>query len=438
MSLTTHETRNVVFVCCTAAGESVRSAGALKSLAGVCLLGITEAAAASNEVFAEVIQVTDVHDARQLIEAARELTKRHGPLHHIVTAQETLLLPVAETCEALEVSGMSSETVRRTLDKSLLKTTLRRGGVEAAADCIVSSVSDAVRFLSVVGFPIMLKPLRGSGALASLMIRTAAELDQALELMQPSPAQPVLAEAFLHGHELCIDTITIDSEPQIYSLCCYYPSIREALEDREQKWTCIMPRVMDDDLYADFIEQGLAAVRALSVGNAFTHMEGFVCDDGRLLGFTDATLRPAGARIGPMLGFAYDVDPYHAWARVMIDGRFDGPWERQYAVGTIFLRGTGSGTIERVDGIEGVNHELSALMVDARWPRTGATKSDTYTGDGYVTIRAPETELVQTALDFIARTVHISYSHSESHLEWKERFQNYEKLNRPAWEVGGH
>jgi hypothetical protein len=194
---------------------------------------------------------------------------------------------------------------------------------------------------------------------------------------------------------------------------------------------------MDDDLYGDFIEQGLAAIRALSVRNSFTHMEGFVNSDDRLLGFTDATLRPAGARIGPMLGFAYDVDPYRAWARVAVDGCFDGPWERKYAVGTIFLRGTGSGVIESVEGTETINRELADLVVDARWPTPGARKSDTYTGDGYITLRHPETNKVKDALELIRAKIKISYSDRETNLQWKDRFQNYQELNRPAWEVGG-
>jgi hypothetical protein len=196
-----------------------------------------------------------------------------------------------------------------------------------------------------------------------------------------------------------------------------------------------MPRGMD--LYGDFIAQGLAAVRALSVGNSFTHMEGFLDDKGRLLGFTDATLRPAGARIGPMLGGCYDIDPYRAWARCVVDGCFDGPFERKYAVGTIFLRGIGSGVIEKVDGLEKVNGELGDLIVDARWPNTGARKSDTYTGDGYITLRHPDTGQVRDALESIRNTIKITYSESETNLQWKDRFQNYQQLNRPAWEVGG-
>jgi len=370
-----------------------------------------------------------------LIAAARHLIEQHGPLDHILTAQETLLEPVAKTREALGIPGMSSATVRQTLDKSLLKSTLRSAGVQTPPDRIVTSKSDAVRFLSEVGFPIMLKPLSGSGALATLLIHTAADLDHALTLMQPSTEYPVLAEAYLHGQELCFDAITLYNETQLHSICFYYPSILEAVEHPELRWSCIMPREID--LYSDFIEQGLAAVRALAVGNSFTHMEGFLDTEGRLLGFTDATLRPAGARIGPMLGFAYDIDPYRAWARVVVDGCFDGPCERKYAVGTIFLRGTGSGVIEKVEGIENIRSELGDLIVDARWPSTGAQKSDTYTGDGYITLRHPDTNKVRDALESIRNTITITYSKPETNLQWKDRFQNYQQLNRPAWEVGG-
>ena len=159
--------------------------------------------------------------------------------------------------------------------------------------------------------------------------------------------------------------------------------------------------------------------------------------------FTDATLRPAGARIGPMLAYAYDIDPYIAWARVAVDGCFDGPWERKYAVGTIFLRGPGSGLVEETHGMESVEMQMGELLVDVRLPRVGASKSVTYTGDGYISVRHPETQGVEDALNFIARTVEITYSHPESleppgeaaSEQWKERLQYFDKqLYKPAWE----
>ncbi|HXM36049.1 MAG TPA: hypothetical protein VN920_12730, partial [Pyrinomonadaceae bacterium] len=332
--------------------------------------------------------------------------------------------------------------VRRALDKSCLKGILRQAGTSTAYDKVITSSNDARQFVAEVGFPIVLKPLNGSGGLATWRIRSAEQLELALELMRPSLEGPVLAEDYLHGQELCIDTITIANEPLFHSICCYRPSILDALEDPRVQWSCVMPRDITGDRYSEFIKQGLSAVRALAIGNAMTHMEGFLLESGGV-SFTDATLRPAGARIGPMLAFAYDIDPYYAWARVAVDGCFDGPWERKFAVGTVFLRGMGDGLVDQVDGVESVRQQVGELVVEAGLPRVGATKSATYTGDGYITVRHPDTAAVENALQLIAQTVRITYSQRESTVQangtaieqWGQRLQYFDKqLNKPAWD----
>ena len=289
----------------------------------------------------------------------------------------------------------------------------------------------------------MLKPLGGSGGLATWCIRSAEQLELALELMQPSPESAVLAEDYLRGQELCIDTITIANEPRFYSICCYRPSILEALENPQIQWTCVMPRDISGDLYRDFIEQGLTAVRALSVGNAMTHMEGFLLEEGGL-SFTDATLRPAGARIGPMLAICLRHRPLpgvgegRRWT-VVLTGRGSASmrWERSFCA-------AGGRTGGAVHGIESVRQHVGELLVEARLPRVGAAKSATYTGDGYITVRHPETQVVEDALQFIAQTVQITYSHPESPAPSSGAVKramgatgcrHFDKqLNKPAWE----
>ena len=437
--------RSVVYVTRHATGESLRSARAVGQLEGVRLLCISEGPprADAAEVFAGQARVADVHDSAQLVAAARALDEKHGPLHQLVTAQETLLEAVARAGEALGLGrGLSVATVRRALDKSLLKRTLAEAGVNTARDCLITSDEDARRFAAEVGFPFVLKPLSGSGGLATWRIIDAAQLERALALVRPAAERALLAEDYVRGEELCLDTITIGGEPRLHSVCCYRPSIMEALENPRLQWSCVMPRDIGGERYREFIEQGLAAVRALSVGDAMTHMEGFLLEGGGHC-FTDATLRPAGARIGPMLGFAYDMNPYRAWARAAVDGCFDGPWERRYAVGTIFLRGVGAGSIERVGGVEEVKRGVGEMIVDARLPRVGAAKSATYTGDGYVTVRHPETRAVEDALRFIAETVEVAYSRAPSPAparedaggQWSEQLQHFTRqLNKPAWE----
>jgi len=318
---------------------------------------------------------------------------------------------------------------------------LQQAGIGVARHRLLTSSDDARRFAADAGLPVVLKPLGGSGGLATWCVRTSSDLDLALELIQPSPDSRVLCEEFLMGEELCIDAITIANEPQVYSICCYRPSILEALEQPAIQWSCVMPRDMSSRLYGEFIAQGLAGIRALAVGDGMIHMEGFLLEGGGVR-FTDATLRPAGARIAPMLQFAYDADPYSAWARATVDGCFDGPWERRYAVGTLFLRGPGEGLVKDVQGMQGVMQRVGDLVVDGRLPRPGAARSATYTGDGYITVRHPETAAVEDAIEFIARTVRVVYTKptsdqptaEETRKQWKERLQYFNKLNRPAWD----
>jgi hypothetical protein len=426
--------RFVVFVARSFTGEMLRSAQAITRLENVALLGICEQPPTS-DVFVDVAHVTDTHDSNQLIGAARLLQQRHGPLNRIVTTQETLLEAVAQTAETLGIEGMSVATVRRALDKSLLKAALKKAGVATPRSRVFTSEPEARSFVDERGLPIVLKPLNGSGGLATWCVRDEQQLELALELTKPS--HPLLAEEFFTGEELCIDTITIANEPRFYSICRYRPSILEAVESPAIQWRCVMPRDINDRRYERFITHGLAAVRALSVGDAMTHMEGFLTESGQPC-FIDATLRPAGARIAPMLAFAYDIDPYFVWARVMLDGSFDGPWERKCAVGTVFLRGTGSGKVESVEGFDFVQRELGALLMDHRLPQIGAAKAATYTGDGYVTIRHPETQAVEDALDFIAQTVRITYSQAPAQETlrdtWTKRLQ-YNQLYKPVWEI---
>ena len=430
--------RRIVFVARSFAGESIRSARAITKLENVELFGICDQALATDDVFQEVVCVKDTHDPDQLIEAAKQLLQKHGSLDRIVTTYETLLEPVAQTVEALELEGMSVATVRRALNKSSLIATLREAGIGTARSLVCTDETQARSFAHYLRFPVILKPLNGSGGLATWAIRNDSELKLALELTDLSPARPLLVEECLNGQELSIDTITIANEPRFYSICCYSPSILGAIQNSAIKWCCVMPRDISE-FYQPFIAQGLDAIRALSVGDAVTHMEGFLSKDG--ICFTDATLRPAGARIAPMLGYAYDVDPYFAWARATLDGCFDGPWTRKYAVGTIFLHGPGSGTVESVNGFEIVERKLREAVVDVRLPRAGAIKASTYTGDGYITVRHPETLVVEEALDFIAQTVRIHYSNSASSAtlkdEWSKRLE-YDRLYKPAWEIDSH
>ena len=115
----------------------------------------------------------------------------------------------------------------------------------------------------------------------------------------------------------------------------------------ENAWIqyAVMPREQHAPHVAAFAEINRRALAALGVQNAFSHMEWFLREDGTAV-VSEVGARPPGANIMPMLQAAHGVDPWSAWARLMVHRTWQMP-ERQFAVGTVFLRAMGGGEVVR-------------------------------------------------------------------------------------------
>jgi hypothetical protein len=90
----------------------------------------------------------------------------------------------------------------------------------------------------------------------------------------------------------------------------------------------------------------------------------------------------------------------------MVDGSFTRA-ERAWSVGTVFLRGQGSGQVRAVHGLGELPPEVRALVVDARLPQPGQVSSASYEGDGFVIVRHPDTAVVTDALRRLVTTVRV-------------------------------
>jgi hypothetical protein len=137
-------------------------------------------------------------------------------------------------------------------------------------------------------------------------------------------------------------------------------------------------------------------------------MECFRRDDGSLV-IGEIAARPAACNHMDITGQAYDTDMDRAWARAVVDDAFDGPFTRSYAIGCVYLRGIGSGRVLRVTGADRVQELVGRLIIETRLPQPGTPRNDSYEGDGYITVRHPETEVVRAAVKTIIETVRVEY-----------------------------
>lgn len=401
--------RNVVFAAPFPAEVTHRFARAARDLDDVRLLGLVHVPPGEPGPYQDVERVSDPLDANALARGVEALARRHGPIERVVGILEAIQVQLAEVRERFDIPGTRPGTARLFRDKAAMKEQLMRAGIPVARSRLVRSLSEARQLADEVGFPLVLKPPSGMGAKATFRMRNDAELTAAVRGLAVGPDRPSLAEEFLTGREHSLETITTGGRVQLVSASRYFPSCLEAVENPWIQWCCLLPRDISAPQYVEARALGERVVAALGLHQGVTHMEWFLRDDGRIA-VGEIALRPPGANISLMTGLAHDMSMYRAWARAEIDGAFDGPYARRYAVGSAFLRGLGRGRVLSVEGVSKVHDRVGARVVEAKLPTVGAAKNDSYEGDGYVVVRDPDTEVVKAALTTIIDTIRVRYA----------------------------
>lgn len=341
-------------------------------------------------------RVDDALDPRQIAEATAGLGKQMGRVERLVAALEQLQVPLAQVRESMGIEGMDVSTALNVRDKARMKTVLREAGVPCARHQLVSSRPQALAFAEAVGFPLVAKPPAGAGAQATYRLDEPGALHAWLDAVPPSAETPGLLEEFLVGEEHSFDSVTLDGQHVWGSVADYLPPPLDVLRNPWMQWTVLLPRDISGPRHAPIHDVGPAALRALGVRDALTHMEWFRRPDGSVA-VSEVAARPPGAQITSMLGYVHDLDFYRAWAELVVLGHFE-PRERRYAAGTAYLRGQGRGRVRAVHGVDALQHDLGHLVVEARLPRPGQPAATGYEGEGYVIVRDPDTDVVREAL----------------------------------------
>ncbi|MGQ0646456.1 MAG: ATP-grasp domain-containing protein [Gemmatimonadaceae bacterium] len=350
-------------------------------------------------------KVADILDVQQLLWAARELQSRRGPIHRLFGAYEQLQEPLAHARAALGIGGMSVEAATNFRDKARMKTLLRAAGLPCARHRLAGSVDDAVAFAEYSGFPMVVKPPSGAGAISTFRVDRMEALLGTLAVAPPSSAKPVLLEEFIVGEEHSFETITIDGQHRWHSVSHYYPTPLTVIENPWIQWSVVVPREVDDARYDDIRTAARRALEVLGMETGISHMEWFRRGDGSVA-ISEVAARPPGAQITTLMSHANDFNVIQEWARAMIFGEFNVP-QRRYATGAAYLRGLGDGRIAALHGVEEIRRALGDLIVDFRMPQIGASPSASYEGDGFVIVRHPETRRVEEAVMKIISTIRV-------------------------------
>ena len=400
----------VIFVCPMLSANAIQMMGALSRLpdvrAAVIMPEPAEALPAElRAALAGHWRVDNIFDTGQLAAAARELAAHNGPVHRIFGAFEQLQVQLAEVRVQLGIEGMSVDAAHNFRDKARMKDLLRRNGIPCARAALATTPAEALAFAARSGYPVVVKPPAGAGAVATFRADSAAQLTEGLQAVGFGHGEPLLVEEFVQGTEHSCESITIGGTTVWQSITRYAPTPLDVKRNPWIQWCVILPREQHAPAEHDIRDAAARALSVLGMQTGLSHLEWFRRTDGSIA-ISEVAARPPGAQITTLVSRAHDFDFVEAWVRLMVHGTFAAP-PRRYAVGAAYLRGQGSGPIRAIHGLEVAQRELGPLICDLQLPVIGHAPRDTYEGDGFVLLRHPDTAVVERGLLRLISTVRV-------------------------------
>jgi carbamoylphosphate synthase large subunit len=353
-------------------------------------------------------QVRSVTDVDAMTAAVRSVQDKAW-VDRLEATVEAHTLPAAQVREACSIPGTSVRTAWLCRDKPSMKQALREAGVPTAASAAADSAADVHAFAQQRGYPLILKPRSGAGALDTVRVDDRAGLDQALGVFGGQGVSSIAVEEFVEGHEGFYDTIAIDGQVAMDFVSHYYPNVLEAMRTRWISPQFVSTNRIDSVAeYAELRDMGRRVISALGIGTSATHMEWFFGPKG--LRFSEIGCRPPGVGAWDLYAAGNDIDIYREWANAIVHGHTSTVPSRRNASGMIALRPDRDGSISGYSGADELQERFGEWVIDANLPEPGTPTQPVaagYMANAYVRMRHPDYDVLRGMLDEVGRTLHV-------------------------------
>jgi biotin carboxylase len=311
-------------------------------------------------------------------------------IDNVLSNWEPLVILAARLRERWGLPGMSVDTVKGFRDKQLMKERVAAAGVRVPKSRRVTTEKETRAAAEEIGYPLILKPIAGAGSADTYKVTTDAELDAAIKAMKGIPESS--CEEYVAGEEFTYDTVCIQGKPAFENVASYLP---KPLEMRTQEWispVIITVRDLTTKKMQTGIELGRKVLKALDMGDGFTHMEWYYTAKGEAV-FGEIGCRPGGAHLVDQMNYTCDIDLFREWARACVMHEFKASTERKFNCGIVFKRAMGQGRITRIEGLGAWLRECGDSVCEEKLLRPGTPRRNwkhTLLSDGHVIVRHPE------------------------------------------------
>ncbi len=298
---------------------------------GVNVLGIgdqpyDELSYELKDCLTEYYKVNSLEDYDQVYRAVAFFAFKYGRIDFLESNNEYWLEQDAHLRTDFNIpGGFRVEDVPRIKFKSGMKEYYRRAGIPTARFHMVGDSEGCRAFIEEVGWPVIVKPDNGVGAVATYKLNNDGELSAFLA--ERDGRFPYIMEEFIDGQINSYDAI-IDShgEPIFETGNITGIAIMDIVNNHDNSIYHILKELPEDTR-----AYGRAAVKSFGVKSRFVHFEFFRLNRDQHIGkkgelvALEVNMRPSGGYTPDMINFAHSTNVYKIWADMVAFDRSEMP-----------------------------------------------------------------------------------------------------------------
>ncbi|SCZ75963.1 ATP-grasp domain-containing protein [Acidaminobacter hydrogenoformans] len=299
---------------------------------GVTVLGIGEDAydTLTPEIKAaltEYYRVDSMEDYNQMFKAVAFFSHKYGKIDRIESHIEHWLESDARLRTDFNIPGLKTEDMARVKFKSGMKKVFKRAGLEVAPGTLIKNRKNAETFIKKHGYPVIVKPDQGVGAMGTFKIDSPEKLETFLENLENNESDNLyIMEAFVNANIHSFDgLLDQDGEIVFFSSLTYGAGVMESVNDGNDTDFYI-----SKDIDKKVIEAGIKAVNAFKMKERFFHLELFVTPKHEIIAL-EMNARLPGGKIVDMFNYANDINIFEQYANVVTKNVFDAEITRPYS-----------------------------------------------------------------------------------------------------------
>ena len=305
----------------------------------------------------------------------------------ISNTEETVVLG-ALVREHLKLKRLAVDVTELFHDKLKMKDFAFKCDIPITKYKMIETETTAEELASYLKYPVVVKPIDSSGARD---VKIAKNLEDLKEYMHPG----LLAESFVEGTEVSIETFIQDGKPVFHNITDYLHQWRKSS----------IPAQLEGELKKKLLVLNDKIIEEFGVDRGMTHAEFYLTKDGPVFG--EIAIRPPGGYYMELITKVYGFDSWKLYIDLCCGKKVD-LHAKEEGAAAVYMIHPGHGKISSIEGVEEVKERVKGIFEFSIRKEVGdviAEHESTSNEMGHILFWAPNEKQLKVDLEYIEKTL---------------------------------